>query len=103
MSSPPCDRLSGMSRVTCHMSMSLDGFVAGPDQSEANPIGIGGMQLHEWHFEPLHEADVPVRPPLLARRGPYVRGRNMCGPFRRDGVDGGRGGGGDAPPYHAPV
>jgi len=36
--------------------MSLDGFVAGPDQSAADPIGRGGMRLHEWHLQ----ADEPV-------------------------------------------
>ena len=32
------------------ISMSLDGFVAGPNQSVDNPLGIGGMRLHEWAF-----------------------------------------------------
>src|ERR687887_384053 len=31
-----------------HLAMSLDGYVAGPDQSEENPLGVGGMQLHQW-------------------------------------------------------
>ena len=39
-----------MSLVTCHMSISVDGFVAGPDQSMDNPLGIGGPQLHKWHM-----------------------------------------------------
>ena len=34
-----------------HIAMSLDGFVAGPDQDEENPLGVGGMRLHEWVFE----------------------------------------------------
>jgi len=37
-----------MSKLKFNISMSLDGFVAGPDQSEENPLGIGGEQLHEW-------------------------------------------------------
>jgi len=37
-----------MSSVTCHISTSLDGFVAGPNQSIDNPIGEGGMRLHDW-------------------------------------------------------
>ena len=37
-----------MSRVRLHISMSLDGFVAGPDQSVTDPLGIGGEGLHEW-------------------------------------------------------
>jgi dihydrofolate reductase len=39
-----------MSKLRLRMSMSLDGFVAGPDQSVKNPLGIGGMRLHEWVF-----------------------------------------------------
>ena len=39
-----------MSAITCQMSMSLDGFVARPDQSVENPIGEGGTRLHEWAF-----------------------------------------------------
>lgn len=37
-----------MPRLFLRMSMSLDGFVAGPSQSVEHPIGIGGMRLHEW-------------------------------------------------------
>ena len=32
------------------LAMSLDGFVAGPDQSEENPLGVGGLELHQWVF-----------------------------------------------------
>jgi len=39
-----------MTRLRLDISMSLDGFVAGPNQSEQNPLGEGGMQLHEWVF-----------------------------------------------------
>jgi dihydrofolate reductase len=39
-----------MRKVRFRISLSLDGFVAGPSQSVANPIGIGGMRLHEWVF-----------------------------------------------------
>src|SRR4051794_1119246 len=95
-----------MSRVTCHMSISLDGFVAGPEQSIDNPIGIGGMKLHEWHFradDPGHEADAGPRDNLLAPKGAYVMGRNMFGPIRGDWDDQWRGWWGDEPPYHAPV
>ena len=92
-----------MSRVTCHMSISLDGYVAGPDQSMDNPLGIGGMALHEWHFDPMHEADIPVRDHLLAPKGAYVMGRNMFGPIRGEWDEDWRGWWGDEPPYHAPV
>ena len=95
-----------MSRTTCHMSISLDGFVAGPDQSHENPLGIGGMKLHQWHFhagEPGYEADVAPRDWLLAPKGAYVMGRNMFGPIRGDWHGQWRGWWGDEPPYHAPV
>ena len=39
-----------MSELKLNMMMSLDGFAAGPEQSEENPFGIGGMQLSEWLF-----------------------------------------------------
>ena len=39
-----------MARLRLRISMSLDGFVAGPSQSLENPIGMGGMRLHEWVF-----------------------------------------------------
>jgi dihydrofolate reductase len=86
------------------MSISLDGFVAGPDQSRENPLGIGGLELHRWHLnEPLHEADVCARDLLMRRRGAYVMGRNMFGPIRGPWDGDWRGWWGDEPPYHAPV
>ncbi|PYQ30196.1 MAG: deaminase, partial [Acidobacteria bacterium] len=39
-----------MSKLRVKISMSLDGFVAGPSQSVENPLGIGGTRLHEWVF-----------------------------------------------------
>jgi hypothetical protein len=39
-----------MSKLRLSITMSLDGYVAGPDQSEDNPLGFGGMYLHEWFF-----------------------------------------------------
>ena len=39
-----------MSKLRFTISMSLDGFVAGPSQSVDNPLGIGGTRLHEWAF-----------------------------------------------------
>jgi len=96
-----------MSRVTCHMSISLDGFVAGPRQSLDDPLGVGGKRLHEWHFhtgEPGYEADDEVaRAWLMGPKGAYVMGRNMFGPIRGDWSGDWRGWWGDEPPYHAPV
>lgn len=63
--------------MTAHVSISLDGFIAGPGQSMDNPIGVGGARLHEWHWqadEPGHEADAGARDDLLRRRGAYVMG-----------------------------
>jgi dihydrofolate reductase len=87
-----------------HMSISLDGFVAGPAQSRENPLGVGGLELHHWHLdEPFHEADAHVRDELMTPCGAYVMGRNMFGPVR--GPVGGQLARmvGDEPPYHAPV
>ena len=93
-----------MTKVTCHMSISLDGFVAGPDQSLADPIGIGGMRLHQWHLaEEVHEADRRMRDELLTPKGAIVMGRNMFGPVRGDWDQDWRGWWGEEPPYHAPV
>jgi dihydrofolate reductase len=88
------------------MSISLDGFVAGPDQSRENPLGVGGLSLHQWHFaadEPGHESDVGPRDDLLKPRGAFVMGRNMFGPIRGEWDPDWRGWWGDEPPYHAPV
>ncbi|MDX6302306.1 MAG: hypothetical protein QOF53_3520 [Nocardioidaceae bacterium] len=95
-----------MSRVTCHVSISLDGFIAGPDQSRENPLGVGGLRLHQWHFEadePGHEVDVAPRDDLLRARGAYVMGRNMFGPIRGEWDEDWRGWWGTEPPYQAPV
>ena len=93
-----------MSETTCHMSISLDGFVAGPDQSLEHPLGLRGRELHHWHLdEPLHDADESARDLLLRPRGAYVMGRNMFGPIRGPWQGDWRGWGGDEPPSHAPV
>jgi dihydrofolate reductase len=93
-----------MDATTCHMSMSLDGFVAGTGQSLEHPLGLRGRELHHWHIdEPLNEADVRARDLLLRPRGAYVMGRNMFGPIRGPWQGDWRGWWGDEPPYHAPV
>src|SRR5690348_3919373 len=101
------EREAQMPRVTCHMSVSIDGFVAGPDQSPENPLGRGGLGLHHWHLEVderSHPADIRMRDELLSKRGAYVMGRNMFGPIRGDwGEEDWRGWWGPEPPYHAPV
>ena len=105
MSIDPPGSLTCMALVTAHLTLSLDGFMAGPDQTEAEPLGVGGEELHRWMFdEAQHPADVAVRERILAPRGAYVMGRNMFGPVRGPWGDRDwRGWWGDEPPYHAPV
>ena len=73
-----------MSDTTCHMSISLDGFVAGPEQSRDNPLGKRGRDLHGWHIGDPHatEADRTANGWLMRPRGAYVMVRNMFGPIR---------------------
>lgn len=95
-----------MTSTTCHVSISLDGFLAGPHQSIDNPIGVNGGRLHEWHWhadEPGHEPDKAAQQDLLEPRGAYVMGRNMFGPVRGEWDGDWRGWWGDEPPYRAPV
>ena len=94
-----------MPDTTCHMSISLDGYVAGPDQSEQNPLGLRGLEVHRWHLgEPTNDADARMAERLMGPRGAYVMGRNMFGPVRGEWGDRDwRGWWGDEPPYHAPV
>jgi hypothetical protein len=78
---------------TCRfqLALSLDGFVAGPDQSEENPLGVRGLELHQWVF-PLEvwrrqqgqeggevNASTPVIEEAQANVGATVMGRNMFG------------------------
>jgi dihydrofolate reductase len=97
--------------------MSLDGFVAGPGQSVDNPLGIGGMRLHEWVF-PLavwrsmvgleggeaNESSAVVEE-SVANIGATVMGRNMFGghPGAWDRKNPWNGWWGSDPPFHHPV
>ena len=94
-----------MTQTTCHMSISLDGFVAGPDQSREDPLGKRGRELHGWHLgdERANEADATAERRLLRPRGAYVMGRNMFGPIRGEWDEEWSGWWGPEPPYHAPV
>jgi dihydrofolate reductase len=93
-----------MTQTTAHVSISLDGFMAGPDQDRDHPLGQGGLQLHQWHLgDDMHEADAAVSAELLRPRGAFVMGRNMFGPIRGDWDEDWRGWWGEEPPYHAPV
>jgi len=88
--------------VTCNVSVSADGFVAGPRQSLDNPIGEGGIRLHEWHFDP-QGGDQAVVDEWQRTPGAYIMGRNMFDPGRGEWDLDWRGWWGDEPPYHAPV
>ena len=78
-----------MSKFRFEISMSLDGYVAGPDQSEENPLGKGGERLHDWvveleawrksHGQPGGEVNesTPVIEEQLANIGAGLMGRNM--------------------------
>lgn len=96
-----------MSTTTCHMSISLDGFVAGPGQSSEHPLGLRGREVHTWHLgDPrANDADATAAELLMRPRGAYVMGRNMYGPVRGpwDAAEDWRGWWGPEPPYHAPV
>jgi len=94
-----------MPDTTCHMSISLDGFAAGPDQSRDDPLGKGGKLVHTWHLgdERANEADATAESWLMRPRGAYVMGRNMFGPIRGEWDGEWDGWWGPEPPYHAPV
>lgn len=65
-----------MSKVCIDMSISLDGFVAGPNTSDANPLGEGGERLHNWLFaDPPDARDTAVAAEQRAAVGAVVLGR----------------------------
>jgi dihydrofolate reductase len=88
------------------MSISADGYVAGPHQSEEHPLGIGGELLHHWHIGPAkdHAVNRQVAEEMLAGMKATIMGRNMFGPIRGNwGDPPWQGWWGDEPPYHCPV
>ncbi|HET9185044.1 MAG TPA: dihydrofolate reductase family protein [Solirubrobacterales bacterium] len=105
-----------MAKVKCQISVSADGFVAGPNPSEEQPLGEGGEQLHEWVVKlaawrgphGLEGGEVNESTPImedgLAATGAVVMGRNMFGggpgPW---GDDPWQGWWGDEPPFRIPV
>jgi dihydrofolate reductase len=92
-----------MSSVTCHISISLDGFVAGPDQSLEHPLGEGGDSLHEWAFGDVHDADAQVVADVVQGVGAYIMGRNMFGGGPGPWDESWKGWWGEDPPFHTPV
>ncbi|HEU5003100.1 MAG TPA: dihydrofolate reductase family protein [Actinomycetota bacterium] len=106
-----------MAKLRVHnLAMSIDGYVAGPDQSRDDPLGVGGLRLHEWVFETRsgramigqeggsEELDDEYLRTANDGVGATVMGRNMFGPIRGPwGDDPWSGWWGDDPPYHHPV
>jgi dihydrofolate reductase len=106
-----------MGRVMFQMAVSLDGYVAGPDQSVENPVGVGGTRVFEWFFDlevwrrtqglegGIVNASTGVIEDARANVGAYVMGRNMFGggpgPWPDDPPW--TGWWGDEPSYHVPV
>jgi dihydrofolate reductase len=91
-----------MTKITSDMAMSVDGFVAGPNQSLAEPFGEGvGDRLHRWMFEEPEANAAAIE--AITAAGAYIMGRNMFGPGRDAWDEDWKGWWGDDPPYHAPV
>ena len=90
-----------MPYLTSDPAISLDGFIAGPDQSLDNPLGVGGMELHRWHFEQQEENQAEID--AICTAGAYIMGRNMFASGRGEWDPDWKGWWGDDPPYHGPV
>jgi dihydrofolate reductase len=106
-----------VAKLRFRISMSLDGFVAGPRQSVQDPLGVGGMRLHQWVFplrvwRAMHgldggevNASSAVIEEQVANIGATVMGRNMFGghPGPWDANKPWTGWWGSNPPFHHPV
>jgi dihydrofolate reductase len=104
-----------MSSVRCQISVSLDGFAAGPDQSREHPLGVGGERLHEWVYGldswreqhglegGARTADAEVIDEIIAGVGAYVMGRRMFGGGAGPWDETWTGWWGDEPPFRTPV
>jgi dihydrofolate reductase len=106
-----------MSKVRVHISTSLDGYVAGPNQTEENPLGEGGENLHGWlvalkawrEHAGMEGGEVNVSSAVfdeeIANVGAEIMGRGKFGPAARGpwGDDPWPGWWGDDPPFHKPV
>lgn len=106
-----------MTRLRFNLTISLDGYLAGPNQSLDNPLGVGGLHLHDWAFtlaafrkaHGLEGGEVNASTQIIeestANVGAVIMGRNMFGgypgPWRDDPPW--TGWWGDNPPYHVPV
>ena len=106
-----------MSNVRAHISTSLDGYVAGPQQSHQDPLGVGGEALHDWvvrlaAWRQAHgmdggevDASTPVQEQEMAGIGAVVMGRGMFGPPGGGpwGDEPWQGWWGEDPPFRKPV
>lgn len=106
-----------MAKLRVHsFSISVDGYGAGPNQDLANPLGVGGLELHQWvfgtrTFQQMQGRDggtTGIDDDFAARGftnlGAWILGRNMFGPVRGPWPDDTwKGWWGDNPPYHTPV
>jgi dihydrofolate reductase len=91
-----------MSKIICDVSVSLDGYSAGTDQSLEHPFGERfGERLHRWMFEQAEENAAAVE--RITAAGAFIMGRNMFSPGRGAWDLDWKGWWGDNPPYHAPV
>jgi dihydrofolate reductase len=84
-----------MSKVTAHITMSLDGFITGPNVGVGNGMGDGGDSLHDWMFDAKTEADAAVLAEIFASTGAILIGKRM--------FDVGFEPWGDPPPFGMPV
>jgi dihydrofolate reductase len=104
-----------MSPVTAQISVSIDGFVAGPNPSVEHPLGEGGERLHEWAFPTeawrrQHGREGGERGPddevaeeVTQGTGAYIMGRKMFGGGEGEWDESWRGWWGEDPPFHVPV
>jgi len=104
-----------MNRVTAQISVSLDGFVAGPNPSVEHPLGEGGERLHEWavateSWRAQHgreggarDASSELIDRVTSGVGAYVMGRRMFGGGEGPWDESWKGWWDDEPPFHAPV
>jgi dihydrofolate reductase len=97
---------AGMGKVICNITVSADGYVAGPNQSEERPFGEDGGdgfgdKLHAWMFDNPDENRAEVEE--IAAYRAVIMGRNMFGPVRGGWDRQWNGWWGDDPVFHCPV
>jgi dihydrofolate reductase len=85
-----------MSKAVINLTMSLDGFVAGPNISPEQPLGEGGIRLHDWFFGAATERDNALINELVEASGAVIVG----GRTYKDAIDDGWGG---ETPFNAPA